>query len=149
MKVQKVTHHQCYCCSSRNWVSRRGLVYDEIFCIPICFLHEFIHRCLLMYIVDIYESFLQSCFDSVEYFVFYLLWSKPSQVNEYKVHHFFAATFDELLIWKTDKTKQKKLLTKKSKLLLPSTADTIDTAIFRKNKQKIMKCKVKIRFWIE
>ncbi len=71
------------------WLVRLFLLWKQ-FCISICLLLEFIHRCLLMYDVDLYESSLQSCFeicfeicfDLGEYFVFYLLWVRSKCVKK-------------------------------------------------------------------
>ncbi len=37
----------------------------NFFCLPFCLLLELIHRCLLKYNVDVYESSLQSCLEFV------------------------------------------------------------------------------------
>jgi hypothetical protein len=39
------------------------IVFYNNFLIPTCLLHKFIHRCQLMYHVDLYESFIQSFFE--------------------------------------------------------------------------------------
>ncbi len=45
-----------------KWVGE-VVFQNEFFCLLFCLLLELIHRCLLKYNVDVYESSLQSCFE--------------------------------------------------------------------------------------